>query len=75
MLDNALSTWMVLAVAQAAIGYTQYFTGVPAVLVGFHVALATGLWIATVQLWLGTDAVRLAAPNLSENSADLSALA
>jgi cytochrome c oxidase assembly protein subunit 15 len=75
VLDNALSTWMVLALAQAAIGYTQYFTGVPAVLVGFHVALATGLWIATVQLWLGTSAVRLVEANVSEAVVDLSALA
>lgn len=56
VLDNSLTTWMVLAIGQAAIGYTQYFTGVPAVLVAFHVALATGLWIATVQLWLATSA-------------------
>ena len=31
-------TWLVVAFAQAAIGYTQYFSGVPAVLVGVHVA-------------------------------------
>lgn len=58
-LDNVLTTWMVLAIGQAAIGYTQYFTGVPAVLVAFHVALATGLWIATVQLWLATSLWRV----------------
>ncbi|CAB4888456.1 unannotated protein [freshwater metagenome] len=57
VLDNVLTTWTVLAIAQAAIGYTQYFTGVPAVLVGFHVALATGLWVATMQLWLSIRSV------------------
>lgn len=57
VLDNAVTTWMVLAIAQAAVGYTQYFTGVPAVLVAFHVALATGLWVATLQLWLSTSGV------------------
>lgn len=61
VLDNGLTTWMVLAVAQAAIGYTQYFSDVPAVLVGVHVALATALWLATVQLQLGTVAVTRAA--------------
>jgi cytochrome c oxidase assembly protein subunit 15 len=56
VLDNALTTWMVIAVAQAALGYTQYFTGVPAVLVGIHVAFATALWLCTVQLQLTTVA-------------------
>lgn len=36
--------------AQAAIGYTQYFTGVPVVLVGFHILGAIGVWIAVVHL-------------------------
>ncbi|HRE01763.1 MAG TPA: COX15/CtaA family protein, partial [Ilumatobacteraceae bacterium] len=53
-LDASVTTWMVLAVAQAGLGYTQYFTDVPAVLVGIHVALATGLWMATVWLQLTT---------------------
>lgn len=57
VLDNHVSTWMVLAVAQAGVGYTQYFSGVPAVLVGVHVALATGLWLATIQLRLATHTV------------------
>jgi cytochrome c oxidase assembly protein subunit 15 len=61
VLDNHLTTWMVLAVAQAGVGYTQYFSGVPAILVGVHVALATGLWLATVQLRLATAAVTRAA--------------
>jgi cytochrome c oxidase assembly protein subunit 15 len=34
---------------QAGIGYTQYFTGVPVLLVGFHIAGATACWIAV--LW------------------------
>ncbi len=67
VLANSLTTWMVLALAQAAIGYTQYFNGVPAVLVAFHVALATGLWIATVQLWLSTSTVHDASANEQAN--------
>jgi cytochrome c oxidase assembly protein subunit 15 len=69
VLDNSLTTWMVLAIAQAGIGYTQYFSGVPALLVGVHVALATALWLATVQLQLSTVAVtRAAAPSGSAAS-------
>jgi heme a synthase len=40
-------------VAQAAIGYTQYFTRVPAVLVAMHLAGATALWIAVLRYNLG----------------------
>jgi len=54
VLDNPLTTWMVIAIAQAGLGYTQYFNGVPAVLVGIHVALATALWLVTVRLQLST---------------------
>ena len=43
---------LAVSVAQAAIGYVQYFTGVPALLVGFHVAGATAVWVATLQFWL-----------------------
>lgn len=40
-------------VMQAAIGYTQYFTGVPVLLVGFHILGATLTWIAV--LWFHLD--------------------
>lgn len=43
---------LVVLVAQAALGYVQYFTGVPAVLVGFHVAGATAVWVAVLRLLL-----------------------
>jgi cytochrome c oxidase assembly protein subunit 15 len=46
----ALSTWLFVAVVQGAIGYLQYFNGVPEVLVGAHIAGATLLWVATVHL-------------------------
>lgn len=35
-----------LLVGQAAIGFTQYFTGLPAWLVGVHVAGAAAFWVA-----------------------------
>lgn len=52
VLDTPLTSWMVVAIGQAAIGYTQYFTDVPAALVAIHVAAATGLWLVSVRLWL-----------------------
>ena len=50
--------WLVaVVVAQATIGWTQYFTGVPVLLVGLHVAGATALWMVVVKLrLLATDA-------------------
>ena len=43
---------LVLLVAQAALGYTQYFNGVPPVLVGIHVAGATAVFSATLAVLL-----------------------
>ena len=43
---------LAVIVAQAALGYIQYFTGVPALLVGFHVAGATAVWVAVLRLHL-----------------------
>ena len=40
-------TLLVLIVAQGALGYLQYFTGVPAALVAIHIAMATVVWTAT----------------------------
>lgn len=40
-------------IIQAAIGYTQYFTGVPVLLVGFHILGATLAWVAV--LWFHLD--------------------
>lgn len=50
--DSTARRWLmgitVGAVVQGAIGYAQYFTGVPVFLVGLHVAGAVGLWTAVV---------------------------
>ena len=48
----ALSGWIFVGLLQAAVGYTQYFNGVPELLVGIHIALATGLWVMTIRLLL-----------------------
>lgn len=43
-----------LLVAQGVIGYWQYFTGVPVLLVAVHVTLASITWIQIVRLDLAT---------------------
>jgi cytochrome c oxidase assembly protein subunit 15 len=42
-----------IVLAQAGIGYTQYLTGIPEVLVGFHLAGATAVWAAVIWFYLG----------------------
>lgn len=44
---------LAVLVAQAIVGYVQYFTGVPALLVGIHIAGATLVWIAVLRFHLG----------------------
>ena len=43
---------MAAIIVQAGIGYLQYFTGVPALLVGIHVAGATLIWVMILRLYL-----------------------
>ena len=47
-----LGVLLLLLVAQGAVGYAQYFNGVPALLVGVHVAGATAVFSATVAVLL-----------------------
>jgi cytochrome c oxidase assembly protein subunit 15 len=44
---------LVVGVAQAAIGYTQYFTGVPVMLVGIHVLGAVLVFLAALHFHFG----------------------
>jgi cytochrome c oxidase assembly protein subunit 15 len=54
----ARAEWLLGAlVAQIAVGYLQYFNGVPEGLVALHVLGATVVWITALQLVLGLDAV------------------
>ncbi len=51
-----MSTLLVATVlAQAGVGFTQYFTGVPVALVELHIAGATAIWVVTLRLWLATS--------------------
>lgn len=43
---------LAVLVAQAGLGYLQYFTGVPAVLVGFHILGAAAVWVAVLRFHL-----------------------
>ena len=51
--QQRLGVLLVVTVAQAGIGYAQYLTGIPALLVGFHLAGATAVWAAVVWFYLG----------------------
>jgi cytochrome c oxidase assembly protein subunit 15 len=64
-LRHGVSSWMLLAVLQAVLGYVQYLSGVPALLVGMHVLGATLLFIATMHLLfdrITTDVAQFAEP-------------
>lgn len=59
---------LAVSLAQAAVGWIQYFTGVPALLVGVHLLGATLVWVALWRLVLScgarvatTDTVKLPA--------------
>jgi cytochrome c oxidase assembly protein subunit 15 len=47
-----IRTFTVIALAQGAIGYIQYFTGIPEILVAAHLLGATLVWIAAWRIRL-----------------------
>lgn len=66
--ERALRTLLAVLVAQAAIGYVQYFTGVPAAIVGAHILGAVAVWIAVVRASL---LIRARAPMVPSPPADV----
>ncbi|MET0895760.1 MAG: COX15/CtaA family protein [Acidimicrobiia bacterium] len=64
---QSLTALLVVLVAQAGVGYAQYFSDIPPLLVGIHIAGATAVWTATVWVYLGFSErrVRVAAPTSS----------
>lgn len=54
-LQRRTNIFLLVALGQATIGYVQYFTKLPIVLVGCHVAGATLLWVMTIRLLLVSD--------------------
>jgi cytochrome c oxidase assembly protein subunit 15 len=52
MLARSTAHLLTVLLLQATVGYTQYFTGVPPLLVGLHVFGATVVWIAALRVVL-----------------------
>jgi cytochrome c oxidase assembly protein subunit 15 len=50
--QRAGTSLLTVLLLQGAIGYTQYFTDVPPLLVGLHVLGATLVWVAVLNVWL-----------------------
>jgi heme a synthase len=74
--SQRLSELLVVLVCQAGIGYTQYFTGVPAVLVGVHVLGAALVWTAVVRVYLSlSEPVLAVSPSADADSLSEPALA
>lgn len=69
-LQNSMSSWLFVAIMQGGIGYTQYFTGVPELLVGAHIAGATLLWVATVRLFIAVSDPMAPSAERSRNAID-----
>ncbi len=52
ILGRPFEIFLAAVVAQGALGYLQYFSGVPAQMVALHVALAIAVWISALKLGL-----------------------
>jgi cytochrome c oxidase assembly protein subunit 15 len=55
---TAAAVLLGVELAQGAIGYTQYFLGVPPLLVAVHMLGACLVWLAALNLLLRVDATR-----------------
>jgi len=62
VLMRRAETLLAVLVAQGALGYLQYFTGVPAVLVGFHILGAASVWVAVLRFHLAFSVPDLSRP-------------
>jgi cytochrome c oxidase assembly protein subunit 15 len=50
LLNRKVVTFILLSLSQALVGYIQYFTGLPEILVGAHLLGACLIWIAVCEL-------------------------
>jgi len=66
VLDAPLTAWIVIAVAQGAVGYTQYAAGLPVGLVAMHLAGATALVGITTWMWAVTSRITETAGDMVE---------
>ena len=51
ILQRSLSRYLLILVVQGGIGYTQYFLGVPVILVALHVATSVAVWLCAVDVY------------------------
>jgi cytochrome c oxidase assembly protein subunit 15 len=65
-----LTVFTVIALAQGAIGYIQYFMGIPEIIVALHLLGATLVWIAAwrIRMAITTSPVSTVPTNAGENS-------
>ena len=65
-----ISIFVAISLAQGAIGYIQYFTGIPEILVAAHLLGSTLVWISAWRLRLAvtTSPNRTQTPNAGESS-------
>lgn len=66
---RAVAILLGVSLAQGTIGYVQYFTGLPVILVGAHLLGACLVWIAALRVWL-TSTVRSPAPHAARVASD-----
>lgn len=57
-LEGKIATLLGVALLQALVGYVQYFSGVPAMLVAVHIAGASLVWLSVIDVMI-TDSVTL----------------
>jgi cytochrome c oxidase assembly protein subunit 15 len=50
LVQRRLGIVLAVSVVQAGIGYYQYFNDIPALAVGFHIAGAAAVWVATLAM-------------------------
>jgi cytochrome c oxidase assembly protein subunit 15 len=68
--SRRIAIFSIIALAQGAIGYIQYFTGIPEILVAAHLLGATLVWIAAwrIRLAITTSPVDTPSSKVGENS-------
>jgi cytochrome c oxidase assembly protein subunit 15 len=52
---HRLGIFFIISLAQGALGYIQYFLGVPELLVGLHILGTTLVWIGAWRIWLSVQ--------------------
>jgi cytochrome c oxidase assembly protein subunit 15 len=52
---HRLGIFFIISLAQGALGYSQYFLGVPELLVGLHILGTTLVWIGVWRIWLSVQ--------------------